>query len=367
MKIPPTRIYIPPEDKESILENIKDVLDSSILTEGKFCKKLEDELTKYLGCKHVVVTNSGTGALECMIRANKTQGEIIVPTETFSATIYSIIRAGCKPIFADVGSDMLLSAESVKLRITDKTVGVMFVHIGGFMSDSVVEISEICSKNGFLLFEDAAQAMGSKYDGKSPGRFGRSAGFSLFPTKVMGSAEGGFITTDDSDLSQLARVLKDQGKTQGNYCAVQGYNWRMSEIQAIIGLTQLHRLSEFIDNRDRIAKFYDEAVNELSSFLDFYPRSKHCSPNWYKYIAYLKKGDRDELKRRLKESEISLSGEVYEVPCHLQEAFSDYTRGSNSYPSAEDLCLRHICFPLTSNMTNEQSIYFTETLKRYFH
>ena len=357
---------MPSEDKNWILDKTKEVLDSSILTEGKYCRQLESELKQKLASKHVITTNSGTGALECMIRASRTKGEVIVPTETFSATIYAIIRAGCKPIFADSGADMSISPSSVKSLLNDNTSAVMLVHIGGFISDNVIEIKELCEKRGIPLFEDAAQAMGSTYDGRSPGRFGIAAGFSLFPTKVMASAEGGFIATDNDELAQLSNVLKDQGKTRGNYCAVQGYNWRMSELQAIIALTQLRRLDEFVRSRDKIAGYYDELTSQMSAYLEPHPRSKKCQPNWYKFISYLKSGNRDALKNSLKGFDINLSGEVYEVPCHVQEAFSEFAIPSRTFPVSEDLSGRHICFPLTSNMTMEQAKYFGEKLQAYF-
>lgn len=366
MKIPPTRIYIPDEDKEWILAKTGEVLSSGILTEGPFCQMLEKELSNYLGAKHVVVTNSGTGALEAMLRAFPLKGDVIVPTETFSATIYSVLRSGNKPRFADSGADASISLDGVKKALTRETKAVMLVHIGGFISDSAVEIREFCEKRGLAIFEDAAQAMGSKYDGKSPGAFGRSAGFSLFPTKVMASAEGGFVATNDENLAGTVKLLKDQGKADGNYCSVQGYNWRMSELQAIVALTQLRRLEQFIKTREEAASVYDRELGSgrFTGRLTKLRSSNKCRANLYKYIVLLTRHQRAEVKKRLKDDGISLSGEVYEVPCHTQGAFKELGYKKGDFPIAEEFCDSHICFPLTARMNQEQASFFVDCLDK---
>lgn len=362
--IPPTRIYLPQEDKDWILEKIREILDSAILTEGRFCKELETRLAEYLGSKNVVVTNSGTGALESMIRATSVEGDIVVTTETFSATIYAILRAGCRPVFADVGSDMALSLEAVKQSITEKTKAVMTVHIGGLISDSVREIKEFCEKKDLMFFEDAAQVMGSKYGGVSPGKFGASAGFSLFPTKVMASAEGGFVSTENTQIADKVRILKDQGKVRGNYCSVQGYNWRMSEIQAVIALSQLRRLEQFIQARSNVAEVYDESFQErrFGDSIARVTKSEFCRSNWYKYLVFLKGINKENLRDELKKKGFSLGGDVYEVPCHLQDAFKELGYRKGDFPVAEEVCSSHVSFPILSNMTDNDALQFLEAL-----
>lgn len=366
MRIPPMRIYIPQEDRSEILRRFAEVLDSSILTDGKYCRELEQVLSRLLGVKHVISTNSGTGALELMLRSRKSEGEVIVTTETFTATIYAIRRVGCRPVLADVGGDMSLDPSNVTEKLTSRTTAIVTVHLGGFVSERVKELQEISAKNGVLLFEDAAQAMGSKLGGKFAGSLGDGAGFSFFPTKVAGSAEGGFLTTNDDPAADLARTLRDQGKIKGNLCTEEGYNWRMNEFQAIIALEQINRLEQFISNRERIAKVYADALTEGKLKKKLVPLipPEASRPNWYKYISFLSKEfNREKLKVKLQERGIALSGDVYEVPCHLQPVFKSLGYRKGDFPVAEGASDTHICLPMKSDLTAEQARFVVETLE----
>lgn len=365
MNVPPMRIFIPAEDKEWLLHRFDDIIESRILTEGKFCSELENKLSSYLGAKHVTVTNSGTGAIELTLRAMNISGEVIAPTETFSATLYAILRAGCRPVLADSGPDMCLSPGDVRKRLTSKTKALMVMHVGGHISDSIYELMELCQTHGIPLIEDAAQAIGSKFDGTFATNIGEAGASSFFPTKVVASAEGGFAAFKDENAAQASRVIKDQGKYRGNYCTLQGYNWRMSEFQAVIALSQLARVEDFIQHRERIASFYDGKMIELPTHkIKSALRSARERPNWYKYICFLESFNRDELKMRLKAKGISLSGEVYEVPCHTQPAFEHLNYKQGDFPMAEAVCASHICLPMTSDLTVEQADYVVECLKK---
>lgn len=363
-KIGSMRIYIPIEDKAWILEKFSDILDSRILTNGKFCADLEKELGSYLGVRHVVATNSGTGALEAMIEAHGLKGDVVVTPETFAATIYAIQKAGCRPVFADVGTDMSLDPDLAKRKITENTKAIMTVHIGGHISPGVWELKEIAERHGIPLLEDSAHAIGSKLNDKYAGTIGSSSGFSFFPTKVLGSAEGGFIATNDTEVAENAQLLRDQGKKVGNLCVVKGYNWRMSEFQAVIALAQLRRLDEFIARRNEIAKQYSQLLQSrlFQDKITELPVAKGARPNWYKFIAFLQGVDRGALRAKLKERSIELSGEVYEVPCHTQPVFEDLGYKEGDFPVTERVCKSHVCFPLMANLTDAQVQYFAETL-----
>ncbi len=291
-----------------------------------------------------------------LLRATGAKGEIIVPTNTFVATIYAILRAGCHPVFADINNGLYVDTSSVKTAINAKTTGIMVVHIGGHVSDEIVALRELSDERSLLLFEDAAHSLGTKYDGTFTCNFGVGGACSFFPTKVAGSAEGGFIATNDDSVAAKARLMRDQGKQKGNYCTLQGYNWRMNEIQAVIALSQLRRLERFIEHREKIAKRYNEvfensAVNEAFEKMRVSERSR---PNWYKYVVFLKRDSRETIKQRLLQRGVTLSGEVYEVPCHLQPAFVDLGYKPGLFPNAERLCECHICLPVSANMTEEQ-------------
>jgi len=371
MKIPAAKIYFPEEDRKKLLKQIDGILRSGQLTLGKYTKEFEERFAAYVGTKYAVAVNSGTSALEISLRALDVKGHsVIVPTNTFFATPASVIHAGGEVIFADVTENLCIDPESVKENIREDTKGVIVVHIGGIVAPQIKEIKEICEDRGLFLIEDAAHAHGSTLDGKKAGSFGDAAAFSFYPTKVMTSGEGGMITTNDERIYRRALVFRDQGKAgfYGNVHVEMGYNWRMSEVHAAIGLSQFARLEEFIEDRRRIAKVYDEELKKIDKVTPI-KIPPNVKSNYYKYVALLDKGiERGAIKKELREKYgVSLSGEVYELPCHLQPIFKEtfgYKKGE--YPRAEDLCERQICLPISAAMTEKDAIYVIDSLKEVF-
>ncbi len=368
MKIPAAKIYFPEEDKEKILNQVKEVLDSGWLTLGKFGKQFEKEFAEKHRIEHAIAVSSGTSALEIALRILKIKGkEVIVPTNTFFATAAAVVHAGGKICLADVKKDTLaLDPESLRAMISENTVGVVVVHIGGIITPDIYKIKKICREKGLFLLEDAAHAQGCSLNGKMAGTFGDVAAFSFYPTKVITSGEGGMIITNREDIQKEAIIYRDQGKSgfYGNYHVRMGHNWRMSELHAIVGLSQLQRLDEFIEARNRIASIYNEGLRDISE-VEPLVLPDECRCNYYKYIALLEKGiDRDKFKKHLKEKyEVGLSGEVYETPLHLQPIFKqDYNEGD--FPVAEDICKRHICLPISAVMKNEEADYVLESLEK---
>jgi len=267
MQIPAAKIYFSEEDKRDILSQVEEVLTTGQLTLGKYGKQFEEEFGRYVGTKYAVAVNSGTSALEIILRALDVQGySVIVPTNTFFATPASVVHAGGKVIFADVTENLCLDAESVDKNIRSDTKGVIIVHIGGVVPPQIKEIQDICQTRNLFLIEDAAHAHGSTLNGKMAGSFGEAAAFSFYPTKVMTSGEGGMITTNDENIYKRALVFRDQGKAgfYGNVHTEMGYNWRMSEIHAVIGLSQFHRLEEFVQHRRKIARMYDKGLKGIA-------------------------------------------------------------------------------------------------------
>lgn len=369
MNIPAARIYFPEEDRKELLEQIDGILRSGQLTLGKYTKEFEERFAQYIGTKYAIAVNSGTSALEIILRALDIGGSsVIVPTNTFFATPASVIHAGGKVVFADITDNLWLDPESMKRSIQGDTRAVIVVHIGGIIPPQIGEIQQICKEHSLSLVEDAAHAQGSTLNGKKAGSFGIAAAFSFYPTKVMTSGEGGMITTDDEKVYERALVFRDQGKAGffGNVHTEMGYNWRMSEIHAAIGLSQFARLEEFIADRRKTARIYDEELTKINGMTPVTIPSEVKS-NYYKYIALLKDGiDRASLKKEMKDRYgVGLSGEVYELPCHLQPVFKDlYGFKGGELPVAEGLCQRQICLPVFAGMTKEQARYVVDSLRR---
>jgi len=366
MRVTAFKYYFPQASIEWITTKIRETLESGdFLTLGKHCREFENQFANYIGSKYAVATSSGTASLEIILRALSIQGcEVIVPTNTFAATAYGVIHAGGRPVFVDIASDLNFDVLDVKKKITSKTKAIVPVHIGGLISQSMHELLELAEQRGLYVVEDAAHAHGSTLKDKKAGSFGIAGSFSFFSTKVITSSEGGMITTNDSEIAQKARLLRDQGKVRGNLVGVIGYNWRLSELQAIVGLAQLRLIAEIIEKRTQIAKIYDELLRGMLSCQPLQIPSNARS-NYYKYIAFLQKGrDPEVLKKHLAEKyNIELGGYVYEVPLHRQPVFKEYVDNLQIYPFADDLCIRHIALPDYPSMTSEEAKYVAESLK----
>lgn len=352
-KIPAARIQFLPEDRAWIAARIQEVLESGQLTLGKYGQQFESGFSSFCGSKHAVAVNSGTSAIEITLRALGVEGrDVIVPTNTFFATAAAVVHAGGNPILVDMDATSFgVAPETIQAALTPNTAGIVVVHIGGIVSARMPEIKSLADRKGLWLVEDAAHAHGSSFNGVQAGTFGIAGTFSFYPTKVMTSAEGGMIVTSDDRIAQEARIYRDQGKasfTQNAHIRM-GYNWRMSEPHAIIGLKHLERLPQMIADRQRIATLYDRGLSSMKNLSVVAVPAGGVS-NFYKYMAVLNElRDRKALKTELRERYgVSLSGEVYEEPLHKQPVFAQYA--VKPLPVAEDYCARQICLPVYSGM-----------------
>jgi len=365
-RIPAAKIQFSPEDRAWIAERIVEVLTSGQLTLGKYGTQFEERFAQFCGLHHGIAVSSGTSALEIILRILGIEGkDVLVPTNTFFATAAAVVHAGGHPVLVDMDSESFaIRPEDVEKCLTPRTVAVIVVHIGGIVSCRIREIQELCQKKGIWLVEDAAHAHGSSYDGVRAGAFGIAAAFSFYPTKVMTTAEGGMIVTNDHHIAEEARVYRDQGKasfTQNAHIRM-GYNWRMSEPNAIIGLRHFERLPEMISDRQKVGMTYDHGLKEFRNLNPLkIPTRGVC--NYYKYIVVLKdKRDRKTLKSLLRDRYgISLSGEVYEKPLHKQPVFQQYV--SAPLTVSEDYCARHICLPIFSGMEKDEVQWVLRALK----
>jgi len=367
--IPPVKPYFPEEDIDQIKADVEEILNSGMLTLHTYTKKFEDSFADLCGVKYAVAVSSGTSALEISLKALelKSGDEAIVPTNTFSATAAAVFFASGKPVLTDIDQDSLcIDADQVQKHITPKTKGVIAVHIGGLISPEIREIREICEDEGVFLIEDAAHAHGSAINGQCAGSIGDAGCFSFYPTKVITTGEGGMITTNNDDIAEISRILRDQGKESFHSSLIVklGYNWRLPEICAAIGLVQLKRLQQIIERRNRIARFYDSELERIHGIapLKTPKEIKNC---YYKYVCFLDpKIDRDTLKQKLRDEGVKCSGEVYWPPLHLQPIYHELLKTKRGdFPVAEEVCSRMMCLPMYAQMEMEEAEYVTEKIK----
>jgi len=368
--VPPVKPYFLEGDIEKIKADIEKILQSGMLTLHIFTKEFENQFAKLCNVKNSIAVNSGTSALEISLRALnvKASDEVLVPTNTFTATAATVIFAGAKLKLTDINPETLcLDLDNVQKNVTSKTKAVIAVHIGGLICPEIEEIREFCRERKIFLVEDAAHAHGSKINQKTAGSLGDSGCFSFYPTKVMTTGEGGMITTNSDEIAEKARILRDQGKENFNSSIVVelGYNWRMPEISAAIGLAQIKRLPEIIEKRNMIARYYDEALKDIEG-IKTSVTPPNILNNYYKYVVFLEDGlDREKVKDKLRAEGVKCSGEVYWPPLHLQPIYKKLLgTKEGDFPYAEDACKRMLCLPLYAQMTIEDAKYVVDKLRK---
>jgi perosamine synthetase len=355
--VPPARIDFTTEDRQWIAHRLEEVLASGRLTLGPYGEEFERRFAEYLGAKHAIAVNSGTSALEIIFRILGVEGrEVLVPANTNFATVVAVVHAGGRPLLMDTDPETLSTApEELQRCITPNTAGAVVVHIGGLVSHRMTELKEVVARRGLWLVEDAAHAHGSFHDGIAAGTFGVAGAFSFYPTKVMTSGEGGMIVTNDDKIAAEARIYRDQGKasfTQNIHVRV-GYNWRLSEPHAVIGVRHLERLPEMLESRRQAAALYDQAFSD-SDLVEPLRVTKGGLCNFYKYIVLPRRPiDRATVKQKLRETYgVILGGEVYEEPIQRQPVFRDLA--TRPLPISETICARHLCLPMFSGLIGSQ-------------
>jgi perosamine synthetase len=362
MHIPPARLVFSDEDRGRILGLIDASLRSGSLTLGDNGEAFEEAFAKLHQVPHAVATSSGTSALEIIFRALGLGGqEVVVPANTFFASAAAVIHAGGRPRLADVSpATLCLSAASVEAALTPATAAVVLVHVGGSITPEIDAIRQLCDERGVVLVEDAAHAHGSTWQDRPAGTFGHAAAFSFYPTKVIASGEGGMVVTSDDRLAADARIFRDQGKAGflGGSHVQLGYAWRMSELHAAVGRVHLDHLEEFIGVRRRVAGRYDAALDDAPG-LAVISEPEGVRGNYYKYPVLLdERIDRARFKAKMRDDfDVVCSGEVYATPLHHEPVFAtiDTAPGPRALVGAEDVCVRHVCLPVHSDMTDAEA------------
>lgn len=346
------------EMKAKVLE----VLDSGRFIKGHNVELFEKEFSEYCNARYGVSANSGTSAIFLALKALGIgkDDEVIVPSHTFVASATPIFMVGAKPIFVDVASDYLMDVNDVKRKISPRTKAVICVHLYGQMCD-MAELMKLKGDFGFALIEDCCQAHGAEYDGKKAGSFGDAGCFSFFPSKNMTVAgDGGMVVTSDEMLYNTMKMLRDHGRDygtkEGKYkSTILGYNFRMSEISAAIGLCQLKSVDDWTERRREIAEQYNEILTDRLTKPTAAANKKHV------YHLYVIRTEiRDELKDFLHENGIE-TGIHYPIPVHRQPIFED-----SSLPNTEKICNEILSLPIYPLLSDEQLMQVCNKINEFF-
>ncbi len=372
-KIPLLRLRYSIKERKNILYGVKEILDSGYLTMSKKVSHFEDLFAKFVGVKYAVAVNSGTSALEIPLRAlNVKDKSIIIPTNTFMATPLAALHAGAKVIFADVSrKDLSISAHEIENKIANNTVGVIPVHIGGIISSEWKLIEKICKRNNLFILEDAAHAHGASIKGKKAGSLGLAAAFSFYPTKILTTGEGGMITTNNKSLYKKFLILREHGKNNPseNIHTELGYNWRMGELEGLLGVNQMKIANKILKTRRDQAYLYNSLLQGLPN-LRLQKIPKNIRSSYYKYIVFVNKDIRKRVKDIMKNKfGIYLPGEVYRFPCHSQPVFKKYKnliikKGKQNFFNAKKISDEQLCLPLYPGLTEKEIRHVANSLKK---
>jgi len=319
------------------------------------------------GTKCVVALNSGTAALHAIMAAlNLNSGdEVIVPANTFASTANSVLYVGAKPVLADCEKDSFnVTSESIERSFTKRTKAVIVTHVAGNPCEMDPIIS-LCRENNLVLAEDAAHAVGGTYKGRKCGSLSWAGTFSLYPTKIITSAEGGFIATDSEELRDFARLFRNVGRAafgSGPITSL-GYNYRMSDIHAAIGLNQLGHLGQFLRRRNRLAASYTDTLRSLA-WIRPQRVEKHSMSTYYSYIVKLDSNapvSRDALAQHLQTKGIETT--VMFRPVHTQPYFEKFSRQKEGLANSEAIGLNSLTLPMHPGMTEEDVDYIVKAIK----
>lgn len=354
--------------KKSIISDFGKILSSKRLIFGPFTSRFEEAFSGYHRCKYAVAVHSCSAALEIVLRYVGVQGfEVIVPTNTFVATAFSVLRSGGKLVLCDIEPEYYgLPLKELKNKITKRTKAIIVVHIGGYMVPWLPEIKEFCNKSSIVLIEDVAHAHGAMLDGKLAGTFGLAGCFSFYPTKVMTSGVGGCILTNDGKLARFAKSLRHfgEGKNLGDII-YEGTNWIMDEFRAVLAYYQLIALSENLRKRSDIAKWYLEEFEQIEGGIYPVRIQKTQEPAYYRFLSFLgseyKKAD---VLKSLREDYGIEGGSLYDPPVHCQPYFSkNFRYKSKDFCVAEKALARQIAFPMHAELTRKDIHYIARALK----
>ena len=362
--IPISRPLIGDEEIRAVSE----VLRSGMLAQGKRVAEFESRFASYIGASHGVAVSNGTAALHIALLAAGLgpDDEVVTTPLSFFATASTILLVGARPVFVDVDLETYdLDPGEVEAAISDKTKMILPVHLFGHPAD-MDPIMKIAEERGLLVLEDAAQAHGAEYRGKKVGSIGHMAAFSFYPTKNMTTAEGGIITTNDSELAEKARLIRDHGQKAKYVHVLLGFNYRMTDLQAAIGLVQLKKLEQMNERRRSIARTYIEELSRLDG-LEVpveKPWAKHA---WHLFPLRAVKVHRDKLieaiRKRGVDARPSYPSPIYEQPVMvdlgkkgvdpLWFARSGEAFKKRSCPNAERLVRETLLIPIHPGLSEE--------------
>jgi perosamine synthetase len=348
---------------------VDDCMESGwISSAGKYIELFEARFAEFCGVKHAVACCNGTVALHlALVALGVVAGdEVIVPTLTFVATANAVTHCGATPVFVDSEPETWnLDPSQIEAKITPRTKGIIAVHLYGHPA-KMDELKEIARRHNLFLLEDAAEAHGAAYKGKTIGSIGDAAAFSFYANKIITTGEGGMVTTDNDDLADRARLLRGQGMDSERryWFPVVGYNYRMMNLPAAIGLAQLEKIDEQLTARAKIAALYRERLREVGDLTWQHEQSWARHVYWM-FNVILDAGvwaERDEVMKILGERGIETRPVFY--PTHTFPPYIKAVAAGEEFPIAGGLARNGISLPTWAGLKSEDIDYICDALRQ---
>ena len=342
---------------EEELRNVIEAVKSGwISSKGKFIEEFEQEFANYCGRKYGVATANGTVALHLALETLgiKKGDEVIVPDLTFVAVANTVTYCNAKPVFVDAHPEYwCIDPERIEEKITPRTKAIIPVHLYGHPCD-MDQIMKIAEEHDLYVIEDAAEAHGAEYKGKKVGSFGDISCFSFYGNKIITTGEGGMCLTDNEELAEKMRILRDHGMNPNKryWYDVVGFNYRMTNMQAAVGVAQLEKLDEFVEKKREIAKWYSEGLKELEEkeLIKLHPEMSWAKRVYWMFCILVEDKfgmSRDDLMKRLEENGIETRPFFY--PMHVIPPY----KNEEKFPVAEEISRKGVNLPSGTTLTNE--------------
>ncbi len=357
-----------PDITQKEIDAVADVMKSGILSIGPKVEKFEEKISKYVGVKHAIAVNSGTSGLHLLIKSYGIgKGDEVITTPfSFVASANSILFEGATPVFVDIDPKTLnLDTKKLEEKITPKTKAILPVDVFGHPVN-IKEIREIAKAHGLTVIEDSCEAIGSEFNGIKCGSMADSAVFAFYPNKQITTGEGGVIVTNDDNIADLCRSFRSQGRAiTGLWLHHErlGYNYRLSELHAALGVAQMERIDEIIEKRQKVADSYNSRLKNMDGVQLPYIDTDVTKMSWFVYVIKLDpKIDRDRVMQYMLENGVGCR--PYFTPIHLQPYFIKmfgYKEGD--FPITEQISNSTIALPFFNDLTEAEIEYVVMKLK----
>lgn len=351
--------------EQEVMPRIHEVCRSQMCCLGPAVFQFEKQIAQYCSAQNAIGVSSGSDAILISLMAIDIGpgDEVIVPSFTFFATAGAVARLGAVPVFADIDPQTFnIDPASVEQKITPKTKAVIPVDLYGQIA-KIKPLMELAEKHNFTVIEDSAQSIGAIQDGKKAGTIGHIGCFSFYPTKNLGAfGDGGMVVTDNADIAQKLKTLRDHGQSPRYHYKLIGGNFRLDGIQGAVLSTKLQHLDQWNSKRQNNAKLYDELLADSPVQT---PKIENGNISTYNQYT-IKAPDRDKLQKHLAENQIG-AAIYYPLGLHMQQCFAELGYKQGDFPETEKACQQVLSLPVAPELNEQQLRYTAQTILDFYN